>query len=605
MTTEHPEKNLTSMTPADNAPSRDRAVCALVVCALLLLFAAFSWLAASDKSSTFDEPVHALGSWVLTYHNDFRVDPENPPLFQHWAALPQGPNALKLDLHGAAFDSLLKTDALKYTVTPDVLYNTPGNDGEAFIRRSRNMMLMIGVAVGAVMAMWSWRLAGALAAVVATALFALDPNMLGHAPLVKNDIPLVASMIWLAMATWLCGQGITWVRALSLALAISACVTTKFNGLLAIPQASLLLGIRALMPAPWKMLGRELTSRARRLAAAVGVMLFCCFVCWIVIWSLYHFRYDATIQPGVMLDSDAMHRRLARWWLTPLRIVADHHLLPQAWVHGLLLQVGMMRHRTAFLLGNYSQTGWWYYFPLAMLFKTPVTTLVVLTSAMVAFLWMLNRKRPGERTVWSIVCVALPFVIFLGVSMTSKMNIGLRHVFPLFPLMYVAAGVMAAKLWSMRPKLVTGVLILFGITLAIESFVVFPNYIAYFNFACGGSRGGLRLLGDSNLDWGQDLPALQAWQQEHPGAPLFLIYFGTVPAEPAYHLRLTPRLQDAQFVAISATCLQGIYNADEATRAQWRRLRQQAPIEVLNGSIYIFDVKQVGASLAKPQPPLP
>lgn len=65
----------------------------------------------------------------------------------------------------------------------------------------------------------------------------------------------------------------------------------------------------------------------------------------------------------------------------------------------------------------------------------------------------------------------------------------------------------------------------------LETLAGYPDYLAFFNLPSGGSRGGLSLLGDSNLDWGQDLPALADWQRQHPEPTLYLSYSGT--ADPA------------------------------------------------------------------------
>lgn len=124
-----------------------------------------------------------------------------------------------------------------------------------------------------------------------------------------------------------------------------------------------------------------------------------------------------------------------------------------------------------------------------MLVKMPVATVIALLAAAAA-------------------CLLIPPLLFLAVAMTSDVNIGLRHIFPIYPFIYVgAAWVIGVSLrrWGPRAWVAAGVL---AVLLAAETLSAWPNYIAYFNVAAGGSRGGIDLLGDSNLDWGQDLPAL-------------------------------------------------------------------------------------------------
>jgi hypothetical protein len=140
-----------------------------------------------------------------------------------------------------------------------------------------------------------------------------------------------------------------------------------------------------------------------------------------------------------------------------------------------------------------------------------------------------------------------------------------------------------------------------GVALAIETLAAFPNYIAFFNAPSGGSRGGIRLLGDSNLDWGQDLPLLADWQAKHPGVPLYLSYFGAVDPD-AYGIdhiniggtannpssRPTGHFANPGVFAVSATQLQGIYVVPGATQS-YAALRKLRPREVLGGTIYLFD----------------
>ena len=75
------------------------------------------------------------------------------------------------------------------------LYQTPGNDGSPG-RRGRAMALVLGVALAALIGRWAWELGGPVAAVAAAAVYALDPNFLGHAALVKNDVGI--SLAYLA-----------------------------------------------------------------------------------------------------------------------------------------------------------------------------------------------------------------------------------------------------------------------------------------------------------------------------------------------------------------------------------------------------------------------
>src|SRR5215211_7137374 len=143
--------------------TRPRAT--LMVCAALLaIFAGLSWTATRSKSPTYDEPLHALGAWLHLHTGDFRVNPEDPPLWHYWAALPNGRNVLNPRMDESRFKDVANDIFLEWVYVVDTLYRTAGNDGERIVSRSRAMMLSVGVALGAVIAWWSWRLSGVAAA---------------------------------------------------------------------------------------------------------------------------------------------------------------------------------------------------------------------------------------------------------------------------------------------------------------------------------------------------------------------------------------------------------------------------------------------------------
>jgi hypothetical protein len=184
------------------------------------------------------------------------------------------------------------------------------------------------------------------------------------------------------------------------------------------------------------------------------------------------------------------------------------------------------------------------------------------------------------------------------VAITSNLNLGLRHVLPVYPFLFIGVGLALAEAQKRWPWGATRIGLALAFALAIESFAAFPNYIPFFNAAAGGSRGGLHLLGDSNLDWGQDLKLLAEWQQKHPDEKLYLVYFGL--ADPwAYKIdyvnfpggyKYGPQetvSTDPGVLAISATYMQGIYQ-EGPLRDTYARLENYQPIEVLGGSIYLY-----------------
>jgi energy-converting hydrogenase Eha subunit C len=249
--------------------------------------------------------------------------------------------------------------------------------------------------------------------------------------------------------------------------------------------------------------------------------------------------------------------------------------------------------RQAFLLSETRSTGWWYYFPLALVFKLPLTTIAALLIAAITA----ARRRPFERTdAISFLAVGVIAAGYFAVAMGSNLNIGVRHVMPLLPIAYVAAVVLITRALSPRHGVVATALI--AAALLLELLPQWPDFLPFFNAASGGSRGGVRLLSDSNLDWGQDLPLLKRWQDAHPDVKLYLCYFGAVPPE-AYGIRYTnlpgghwtapPQPPTTPGVlAVSATKLQGMYLPKGMENA-YRPLLHRQPRDIVGTTIYLYD----------------
>src|SRR5688572_18380335 len=603
---------------------------AATLCAALLgLFVVTAWLGVRDKSATFDEPVGAVGAWTNLKLRDYRLDFEHPPLWKYWAALPNGGRPVGADFSDESWDAMLRDPHAKWDWSIAALYRTPGVDGHAFVNRSRAMMLVIGVALGAVVSWWAWRAWGPVAAVVATAAFALDPNFLAHAPLVKNDVAVALLATAAAMVVWRLGQRVTIGRAAALCLLCAAAVTTKFSALLIGPIVALLFLSRAVMSEPWLVRGRVVSASGRRIAVAAALCFSAVVASYIALWAVYGFRFGPSPDRSVQIDFQPIYDFLAykdlraaqdgtvptaeqvaervragRFGLAVdfIGLAAEKKWLPQAWLAGLLYTRATSAGDDAFLLGQYRFTGWWYYLFVAVAVKTPVAVLVGVVGAVVVGVRAKPPSGEGGGSFdrrWLAMCLALPPVVFAISIVASTLNLGVRYALPLYPFVYIALGGAAAHVWS-RWRTGRVVIVLLGLGLAVESFAAFPNYLVFFNAPAGGARGGLRILGDSNLDWGQDLPALAKWQREHaPDKTLYLAYFGT--ADPAfygiryvnlpggYRFGPSPQWPDAPgVVAISASVLQGP-RLPPALRQIYSRIARHEPLAVLDGgTIYVY-----------------
>ena len=186
--------------------------------------------------------------------------------------------------------------------------------------------------------------------------------------------------------------------------------------------------------------------------------------------------------------------------------------------------------------------------------------------------------------------------------MSTNLNLGLRHIVPVYPLLFISVAAALAALIKRYAYVGISIAALLAFGLVAETTSAYPNYIAFFNTPSGGWEGGIKLLGDSNLDWGQDMKMLNRWQQDHVDKPLYLAYFGIadakfygvnaidLPGEAGGYPFSTrvgvPQGNESCYIAVSATNLQQIYFKQQF----YAELLQRKPLDVLGGTIYIYEL---------------
>jgi hypothetical protein len=594
------------------------------ICAILLVtYAITAYEASTTKCATYDEPLHFVGAWIETHTHDFRIDPENPPLWKYYAVAGTRASDLQLENTGDLWHSLLSDLGLNNPYAKHVLYEIPANsDSDDLMQSARARMVFLATLLGAIIALWSWRLAGPLAACVACAAYCLDPNFLAHGPLIKNDVPTALLFVTFMFAIWLLGRRAGVWQILAVAALLAALVTTKFSGLLAIPILALSLIVRAAIPADWPVLHSVAKTFRRRLLPATRIFFIALFFSYVAIWACYDFRfapapdskelstldqptdiyssYQSMAEHGATVDTPRSQALewIAQWQPGPVVRVTQwlhtHHLFPETYLRGFLYIAGDTQLRQTFLLGRLRLTGWWYYFPLVILFKTPLATLLAILLATIFWL----TSRPNWKS-WSLFAGAITPTLYFLSALRSNTDLGMRHILPIYPFLFIFVGVIAARTAARYSnKIIVPILAVLFLTLAAETFSAYPDYIPFFNIAAGGSRGGLHLLADSNLDWGQDLKLLAAWRKEHPEGQLALCYFGS--ADPRYYglhyvnlpasdapddepVRNVPHVY-----AFSATLLQGLY-MDSDQREDYAQFNNYKIAAVLGGSIYVYN----------------
>jgi hypothetical protein len=248
---------------------------------------------------------------------------------------------------------------------------------------------------------------------------------------------------------------------------------------------------------------------------------------------------------------------------------------------------------TAYLLGRFSTFGWWYYFPVAFLVKTPTAILV---AGLLALACLAIVRRPLRQGLLMCSLVVTPAIYFV-LAMRSSVDIGVRHILPVYPFLYV---VVAFVLVEHGPRLLGrswfGALIALLGLLAVESVSAYPNYLPFFNWASGGSGNGARYLLDSNIDWGQDTKKLARYVQDHRLTPLCTALFGVgqledygVQSRSIIETPLPLRVENLPCVAaVSVNFIQGLFVGP----AWFEPLRKRQPMARIGYSIYVYDLRR-------------
>ena len=583
-----------------NFSERQRSAISLFVFAAVFITLTVS--SYRRESATWDEPQHVVTGYNALRFHDYRTDPEHPPFIRMWAALPLlAMDDVKVDLW-----KIDQTDPFSWVAggqfyfCHDVLY--VANDADRLLYAARFMIVLLGVLLGVLLFCWARELLGFWPAVMVLGLYTIEPNLLAHARLVTTDFGVTCFTFGTMYFLWRTARLLSLGNLCGLAGFFVLAQVSKFSALLLGPIVLALLVVRVCQKKPWPLgLGRQSDVRGRlgKLVAALSIVAMLAAVTWVAIWAVYDFRYlpsaSATWRWDFQQDQVILQRAPL---LTKAVAWADQHrLLPNAYSQGFLLGQVKAQKRSGFLAGNYSVEGWWYFFPLAFLIKTPISVILLFLTGVV--LCAMHWRRFLDHNVF----VLFPLAAFLGAAMMMKLNIGVRHILPIHPFVLLLAGNAIAELYASQRKpfrMLLGALCLLAV---MEFALVCPHYLAFFNQFAGGPRNGHKYLVDSNLDWGQDLKGLKSWMVQHEVQHINLSYFGT--ADPAYYkidctylpggaffdesLVKAPQLPG--FVAVSVTNLRGVY-FPEGSRNIYQRLLETEPVAVIGYSIYVYQVER-------------
>lgn len=545
---------------------RNQASTVLALLAAATLVGMFWWRGErfiAANGPTFDEAAHLAAGYGYWTAGEFRLNPEHPPLLKMLWALP----LVLGDAPPFPRDVAAETKLNHWHVGTTWMYSS-GVPPRQLLDPARRVNLALGCGVLLLTGWVAWRVwRSKLAGVVACAFAANDPTLLALSCVLTTDIGLTLFTLSGCYLVW------EYVAAPSTRLLIAAGVS----------------------------LGLLLAAKFSAIGVVAGLGLA---------GVLYVWRGGNLALPGSREGGFRPAAELAlRLGVIAVATVAATYAVVHfdQWGKGLKFQLSRSDHGdgVAYLNGELSRHGWLHYFLVALPLKLPLGLLV---AASVSALLLVLRRTAGFRRPLAVFLIVPPLVFFALASF-SRVNVGVRAVLPVFPFLYLLAAGIAAPgcCRAMRLTLLAACLTWCGV--AAER--ACPHQIAYFNELVGGPVGGAKHLADSNLDWGQGLPALKEWMEREGVDVVYLAYFGTDRPE-AHGIRYRPlpgygRVGPAgdetippyaprPIVAVSANHLLGMFLNDPETYA-W--LRGRAPIAVIGGCIHVFDLTGDAAAVAR------
>lgn len=521
----------------------------ILLAALLIVFLGLSLYLALTDSQTIDEGPHIAGGYSYWLTGDYRINPEHPPLIKLLATLP-------LLFYGPTLP--VNSDSWRHynewEFGRQFLYNNI-KPADTIIFLARLFPVLLGLILGYYIYRWAKELFGPKAGLFALFLFVFSPDFLGHSHLVTTDVPL---SLFFLLSIYYFGRYIKkpsrknlWIGAIVFALAI----LTKYSALILIPVLALLYLIN------WR-----LNKNTNKLGLKKFVKLFLVYLATTVVLTLvvYGFEFKKPLtdpRVGRLYEERAEiiskgQEKNQMFFVKPLLSLADPEKPTGRFIYQLAEKFPVpaysywrgffnvlshnLRGHGSYLFGQYSLTGWWYYFIIAFIIKNPLPILILSLVTFFVFLYKYIISRPASINIirasrfkeftQSYYLIIVPPLVFFLWSLTSHLNLGIRHIFPVYPFVFLGlAALVNLKIINVFSRLIykvfLGAIVLYYLLTNIQ---IFPFYISYFNELVGGPSQGQNYLLDSNIDWGQDIKRLKKYLDTNNIEKCYSLLFGSL-----------------------------------------------------------------------------
>lgn len=617
---------------------------------MLTIMLGLAFFSALNDSQTMDEVSHLPAGYSYITQKDMRINPEHPPLIKDLSGLSVW---LWSKVSGAKINFPSDIKAWKQDINGQwdfgfyFMYKA-GNNADKMLFWGRLPMLLILLLLGIYVFKWAKELFGNQAALLSLFLYSFSPTFIAHGRLVTTDVAAAAA-IFISLyyfVKWLQNPNIKNLIIAGIVFGLALC--SKFSTFLLAPLFIFLVFISVI----FKIMKPEGVSFSKFFWRYVSGIILIGLVGLIVVYPIYAYHvwnYPIGRQVNDMrfvlnsyangpdqqpLESCGQLSRIKRCPAEITIWMAQKPVLrPWAqYFYGLLMVVQRASGgNTTYFMGEVSSVGWKDYFPIIYAIKEPLAMHLLAALALIlSAYWTIKagfKKLFYRLKNWlgnNLAEVsAISFIaLYWASSVTSSLNIGIRHILPTFPFIYLLISRQISKWLTIsdpgiiekfgeKLKFFGRTLISYSARYALVSVIIlwqfisvisiYPHYLAYFNELAGGPKNAYKYVTDSNLDWGQDFKRLAGWVEQNKISAIYVDYFGGTTGE--YYLgdKLIPwsgekdykLLPHGSYLAVSATFRQqcfgeAVKNFKPLNCYQW--LKNYQPITTIGYSIFVYRI---------------
>jgi len=575
----------------------------ILVPAILVLMVLISFFSVKKDSAIMDEVAHIPAGYSYLKFQDYRLNPEHPPLLKMLSSAPLLFLDLKFPINHPAWTEEING---QWESGYQFLYHL-GNDADQILFWSRLPVIALLILLGIYIWKWARELLDEKWALVTLFLYAFSPTIIAHSHYVTTDLA-AACFIFIAFyyfARYLKNPGKKTIIWAGIALGLAQ--TAKFSAVLLFPCFALLTLIPLLFKKP------EGTSWGKQIGKYITHFILISLISTAVILVIYMptvLRFSAIKQQELI--NEVVGQETVKDLLLGLSRIPGARGLTQYLLGVVMVFIRVGGGNTNYFLGQVSNQGWYYYFPVCFLLKETISVLILTGLAVLLVLRKMVRnlvknkfkncpQRIKNYCLEHITEISMfLFIVVYGVaSIQGRLNIGVRHIMIIFPFTYI----LIIKEFKIRfseskyKKALTALLLVLLIWIGIGVAITYPSYLAYYNELTGGPKNGYKYITDSNLDWGQDLRRLNEWVEERGITEIKVDYFGG--GDPAYYLG--DKFVEwhsywgptTGFFAVSATYFsESIYRDDAVYEQSYAYLEKTEPEIVIGHSIRVYYIEE-------------